>query len=107
MFFSEIHVAMKTNIPVASREYLPPNIVKFNAYAIHGKNWGESKPAGENKLYEALYPIDAAATGKTGPDFHYLPAFQPINLTQIGYEEVQSYSNIWKTAISQGDHHFT
>lgn len=30
-------------------EYLPPNVTKLNAYAIHG--------SGSNRTYESLYPV--------------------------------------------------
>ena len=90
-----------------SRDYLPPNISKFNAYAVHGKTWGEISPAEQDKRYESLYPIDPETTKKDKPDFHFLPAFQPIDLTEIGYEQVESYSALWKTANSDGDHFFT
>ena len=37
---------------VIPREYFPPGVTKFNAYAIHGED--------EDRIYEALYP-----SGKT------------------------------------------
>jgi len=30
-------------------EYLPPNVEKFNAYAIHG--------SGKDRVYESLFPV--------------------------------------------------
>ncbi len=89
------------------REYLPPNITKFNAYAVHGNKWGEETPAEKDKSYETLFPTDPAVSGKSGPDFHYLPGFQGIDLSQIGYEEQREYSPLWKTVIADGDHEFT
>ncbi len=91
------------------REYLPPNIVKFNAFAIHGENWGEGvlDDYNENKRFEALYPVDTESSGLSSPDFHFLEAFQPINLSEIGYEEQQNYSPLWETALSDGDNSFT
>ena len=38
--------------------YLPANVTLFNAYAIHGTEWGEASPSEEDKRYEALYPVD-------------------------------------------------
>ena len=38
--------------------YLPKNVTRFNAYAIHGTKWGEASPSEEDKRYEALYPVD-------------------------------------------------
>lgn len=31
-------------------DYFPPDVDKFNAYAIHGTN--------ENRMYESLYPAE-------------------------------------------------
>jgi len=63
--------------------YFPPNITKFNAYAIHGPQ--------TDRKYEALYEVSGPA-----PNFHRLEKFQPfphkIN-TQL--------SQTWKTALEQ------
>lgn len=42
-------------IPV---DYLPPNVTKMNAYAIHGPE--------DNRIYESLYPVPFNST--SGPD---------------------------------------
>ncbi|ESP03670.1 hypothetical protein LOTGIDRAFT_86010, partial [Lottia gigantea] len=47
-------------------DYLPPNITKFNAYAIHGVD--------EQRVYEAYSP---AIGSFTEPDFHRLEFFKP------------------------------
>ncbi len=45
-------------------------------------------------------------SGKSGPDFHYLDGFQPIDLSVIGYEEQEKYSALWRTAVEDGDNVF-
>jgi hypothetical protein len=77
--------------------------LRFNAFAIHGNIWGESKPAESDKSYEALYPVDTVATGIKEPDFHYLQAFQKIDLSEIGYKAPTDLSPIWKKAIDHGN----
>ncbi len=89
---------------VIPREYLPPNITRFNAHAIHGNTWGEISPAEENKSYESLYPVDPEEVKQ--PDFHHLPAYQPIDLSAIGYEDQEDYSETWKHALGMTDKTF-
>ena len=48
--------------------------------------------------YESLFPVDPNVVEK--PDFHYLDAFQPINLASIGYEVETSLPDIWVDAKS-------
>ncbi len=67
---------------------------------------GEINPDKENKSYEALYPTDPAISGNDGPSFHYLEGFQTIDLSEIGYEEQEEYSDTWKVAIPDGDNIF-
>ncbi|KAL5012130.1 hypothetical protein ScPMuIL_010681 [Solemya velum] len=65
--------------------YFPPNVVKFNAYAIHG--------SGEDRVYEALYP--APADLFTDPDFHRLEYFQPIDFVKL-LNTTSALSTEWK-----------
>ncbi|KAK7489883.1 hypothetical protein BaRGS_00018905 [Batillaria attramentaria] len=65
--------------------YLPPNVAKFNAFAIHG--------AGEGRVYEALFP---ALQQHSSPDFHRLEYFQPINLGLVSSSLTSSVpSELW------------
>lgn len=54
-------------------DYLPPNVTKFNAYAIHQE--------GAERHYEALYPAQPELFGE--PDFHRLELFGHIDLTNL------------------------
>jgi hypothetical protein len=86
---------------VIPREYIPKNVTRFNAYAIHGNNWGEEDPDEANKTYEALFPnTDVNATN---PDFHLLDAFEAINWTTIGYDPPNVLSDLWAAAVENGD----
>jgi hypothetical protein len=53
--------------------YFPPDVSKFNAYAIHG-----SEP---DRHYEALYPVPKEAFEQ--PDFHRLEYFQDIDIVAL------------------------
>ncbi|XP_041640323.1 UPF0462 protein C4orf33 homolog [Cheilinus undulatus] len=70
--------------------YFPPNIDKMNSYAIHG--------SGEERTYEALYPIPKEETvDSQKPNFHSLEYFQDFNLQSIMEEGwVQPESDLWK-----------
>lgn len=76
-----------TGKAVIDKDYLPPNITKLNAYAIHG--------SGENRVYEALYPAPKGA--HKAPSFHRLEYFKPVDLSQI--VEQDSLSLIWVDAM--------
>ncbi len=89
---------------VVPKEYVPANVTSFNAYFIHGKKWGEEKPAEENKSYEALYPVDPEVVPQ--PDFHVLNSFKPIDLSRIGFEEKKEHCDIWKHALDKEDKTF-
>jgi len=53
--------------------YLPPDITKFNAYAIHGSD--------DLRIYKSLFP---ATKGELeGPDFHALKYFGDIDFESI------------------------
>uniref|UniRef100_A0A3P8VXS4 Chromosome 4 open reading frame 33 n=1 Tax=Cynoglossus semilaevis TaxID=244447 RepID=A0A3P8VXS4_CYNSE len=70
--------------------YFPPNVNKMNSYAIHG--------SGEERTYEALYPIPKAdiVEGQK-PNFHRLEYFQNFSLQSImGEGWVQPDSDLWK-----------
>ena len=58
--------------------------------------WGEANPS--DVYYQALYPVDPSVVAQ--PDFHYLEAFQPIDLSTIGFEQSGSMSSLWSEAIS-------
>ncbi|XP_063332943.1 UPF0462 protein C4orf33 homolog isoform X1 [Pelmatolapia mariae] len=69
--------------------YFPPNVNKMNSYAIHG--------SGENRIYEALYPIpkEEIAEGQM-PNFHRLEYFKDFRLQSImGEGWVQPPSDLW------------
>jgi len=70
--------------------YLPPNVTRVNAYAIHG--------SGENRTYEALYPVP---TGQfTVPDFHRLEFFQPLNTSVFLTEPGTELSSVWQESLT-------
>ena len=87
----EYSVSRSTNTwsgkAVIPRSYLPPNITKLNAYAIHG--------SGEDRVYEALYPAPKGA--HQAPGFHRLQYFQPVDLSKIVRQD--SLSLIWVDAM--------
>ncbi|XP_041045963.1 UPF0462 protein C4orf33 homolog isoform X1 [Carcharodon carcharias] len=72
--------------------YFPPGVNKFNAYAIHG--------SGDNRVYEALYPIPKEQLKKgQQPDFHRLEYFKDFSLNSVmGKQWKQPQSELWKSA---------
>ena len=76
-----------TGKAVIDKNYLPPNITKLNAYAIHG--------SGEKRVYEALFPAPKGV--HEAPNFHRLEYFKPVDLNQI--VEQKSLSLIWVDAM--------
>lgn len=79
-FSSSINPRDKTwnGIAKIPLSYFPPNICKFNAYAIHG--------SGEKRVYEALFPVPK---GKFDyPDFHRLEYFTSFELSDLFSEPV-------------------
>lgn len=89
--------------------YLPQNITKFNAYAIHANS---SEISNDNRTYMSLFPVP---TGKyEGADFHRLEYFgdwtdfdYSSTTTDSGYPSttLNSYSaiitsNLWLILIS-------
>lgn len=74
---------------VIPRDYFPPGVTKFNAYAIHGED--------EDRVYEALYPADKS---HAVPDFHRLQYFHPLDMQEV----LQNYqphevSSLWKPFV--------
>ncbi|GAB6023205.1 hypothetical protein CHUAL_008024 [Chamberlinius hualienensis] len=73
------------------KDYFPPNVTQFNAYAIHG-----SDPA---RAYESLYPCPNGEY--SGPDFHRLQYFQPINFGALIPDNPNSdLSQTWQDALA-------
>lgn len=73
--------------------YLPKNITKFNAFAVHG----EMEEGQLVTHYEALFPVNEQDSGLTEPNFHYLEAFQPIDFGKIGLINSEE-SELWTQA---------
>lgn len=74
--------------------YFPPDVDRFNAYAIHG--------SGELRTYEALYPVPQSeiAAGQQ-PDFHRLEYFKPFSFSALtGESWKQPESDLWLTSVS-------
>ena len=69
-------------IPTA---YIPPNISRVNAYAIHGH--------GHHRQFEALYPAPSGA--HSAPNFHRLEYFQPVELANTPTQ----LSGVWREAM--------
>jgi len=70
-------------------DYFPPDVTKFNAYAIHG--------TGEERKYEALYEVSGPQ-----PDFHRIDKFQPADFADIMPGNSGSQlSSLWKVAIEE------
>lgn len=69
-------------------EYVPQNISRFNAYAIHG--------SGKDRTYEALFPVPLGQFSE--PDFHRLDFFQRVDFDVIIPASVRnrSPSDFWK-----------
>uniref|UniRef100_A0A3Q0REF2 Chromosome 4 open reading frame 33 n=1 Tax=Amphilophus citrinellus TaxID=61819 RepID=A0A3Q0REF2_AMPCI len=55
--------------------YFPPNVNKMNSYAIHG--------SGENRIYEALYPIPKEELEEGQKPNHRLEYFKDFRLQNI------------------------
>ncbi|KAM7331147.1 UPF0462 protein C4orf33 homolog isoform X1 [Alexandromys fortis] len=69
--------------------YFPPNVTRFNSFAIHGSN--------DRRSYEALYPVPQHELQQgQQPDFHRLEYFKPFSLnTLLGEEWKQPESDMW------------
>ena len=74
---------------VIPTSYLPPNISKLNAYAIHGH--------GDERKYEALFPAPQGV--HKAPNFHRLEYFKPVEFRRIAYRPTE-LSPLWE-ACSQ------
>ncbi len=82
---------------VLPRDYLPFQVTRFNAYAIHGEPWGDDSP--DDVFYESLYPADPDLV--SAPDFHYLDAFGPLDLEgEVGFHQSDEMSPLWVEATS-------
>ncbi|XP_076327798.1 UPF0462 protein C4orf33 homolog isoform X2 [Tachypleus tridentatus] len=76
-------------IPV---DYFPPNVDRFNAYAIHG--------LGKDRTYEALYPAPPGLY--SSPDFHRLEYFRPLPFSQLLPDNAESpLSEVWRKALGE------
>ncbi|KAM7291758.1 hypothetical protein ISCGN_028329 [Ixodes scapularis] len=81
----------EARVPVS---YFPASPDKLNAYAIHG--------CGENRQYEALFPVPQGAFDK--PNFHRLKYFAHVNLEPLFKSDVGDVSDIWRQALDAPDH---
>ncbi|XP_037796591.1 uncharacterized protein LOC119591909 isoform X2 [Penaeus monodon] len=72
-------------IPV---DYLPRNVTKFNAFAMHGAN--------ANRQFWSLFPSDGSLTE---PDFHALQFFEEVDFTQILPNLPEESSQLWLDAV--------
>ena len=73
---------------VIPTSYLPPNISKLNAYAIHGH--------GDKRKYEALFPAPQGV--HKAPNFHRLEYFKPVEFRRIAYRPTE-LSSLWQEAM--------
>ncbi|KAF4011881.1 hypothetical protein G4228_004168 [Cervus hanglu yarkandensis] len=69
--------------------YFPPNVTKFNSFAIHGSK--------DKRNYEALYPVPQHELQQgQKPDFHRLEYFKPFSFnTLLGEKWNQPESDLW------------
>jgi len=69
--------------------YFPPNVTRFNGYAIHG--------TGEGRRYETVFEVSGPQ-----PDFHRINKFGDLDLkTIIPSNERSEHSGIWKQALAE------
>ena len=87
-----------TSSAIIPKRYMPANVNKFNAYAIH-------HDCRDEPVYESLFPVDPVEDNVTRPDFHYLPAFEPISLSSIGYAQSGDKSQLWSSATDENGEH--
>ncbi|KAL4231153.1 hypothetical protein ACF0H5_008736 [Mactra antiquata] len=80
-FTSNIENNRWSGTAMVPKEYFPPNVNKFNAYAIHG--------SGDNRVYEAYKPVPGDQ-----PDFHRLEYFENVDFSQL-LTQSSSTSNYW------------
>lgn len=62
---------MWRGVAIVPIEYLPPNVSRMNAYAIHG--------TGNKRVYESLFPVPP---GTPGPDL-YVSSFKVYITTDL------------------------
>jgi hypothetical protein len=77
-------------------EYLPEGVNSFNAYAIHNLDVTAENGEEGDRRYMALFPVNATDEA-TGPDFHRLEYFQPIDLSAI----IQAVEDASKNGVSR------
>jgi len=76
-----------TGKAVVPGSYFPPNVTKFNGYAIHGTE--------DNRVYEAVFEVSGEQ-----PDFHRINKFGDFDLSSIFPSNArEEHSNIWKQAL--------
>jgi len=69
--------------------YFPPNVTRWNAYAIHGTD--------ESRTYEALFESSGPQ-----PDFHRLEKFQPLEMESfLEGNSGSELSSVWETALME------
>jgi hypothetical protein len=67
--------------------YFPPNVTKFNGYAIHG--------TGEDRVYEAVFEVSGEQ-----PDFHRINKFGEFKLSSILPSNTrEEHSDLWKQSL--------
>ena len=66
-------------------EYFPPNVDKFNAYAIHGPE--------NQRIFKSLFPFDP----ELPLDFHRLEFFQAFDFDV----DQKSVSKFWQDALNK------
>ncbi|GAB1601412.1 UPF0462 protein C4orf33 homolog isoform X3 [Argonauta hians] len=85
---TEIKNSRWRGVAYIPEDYFPPNITKFNSYAIHG--------TGENKTYLSLYPTPEGQY--PNPDFHRLGYFENIDFSILPpfQKYTEEPSQLWK-----------
>ncbi|GFU21391.1 UPF0462 protein C4orf33 homolog [Nephila pilipes] len=78
------------------KTYFPPNVNRFNAYAIHG--------SGEGRQYEALFPVPSIHF--THPDFHRLEFFRYIEFDKL-LAINNTLSEEWENALRNAGEELT
>ncbi|XP_060602806.1 UPF0462 protein C4orf33 homolog isoform X1 [Ruditapes philippinarum] len=82
LFTSKISGSEWTGTAVIPADYFPPNVSKFNAYAIHG--------SGDNRQYEAYMAVPGDQ-----PDFHRLEYFANVDFSSVLPAQPQT-SSYWQ-----------
>ncbi|XP_045204609.2 UPF0462 protein C4orf33 homolog isoform X2 [Mercenaria mercenaria] len=77
-----------TGTAVLPADYFPPNVSKFNAYAIHG--------SGDNRQYEAYRAVPGDQ-----PDFHRLEYFANVDFSSV-LPQLSHVSQYWQQKPGSG-----